>query len=689
MAVNVKLGVDIGGFTSGIKEGQQILKGLNAEMKASDAAFKATGNAEQKLNSQTKTLNSTLNVQKGIADQARQALDAMTKAGVDPANTAYQKMYVTLMNAEAGANEAQAALNALGQGAAEAAGGADQLSKGLNGISKKISLDQVISGIDKITSGLANAAKKAVQLGEELWNSIMDSAAYADDISTMATRMGLTDDEVQRMVYVADRFEAPAEQMAKTWKKLKMNLTSDSKDVAAAFNQLRISTKEWGEAGQSGPALIARNYKDVFWEVGEALMHVSDASEQERLAQTLLGRSWDEMLPLFKAGRKAYEEALGNAPAATEEAVEAPASLNDRVKELEKSWDTLKLQVVGDIAPALEKGADALGKVLDSLTEYLQTPEGKKLLESLGTAVSDMLEGLSEISTEDIVSNFSSLLSSLTEGLDWISKNGTTVTGIIEGLGIAFATLTVSSSVLEFVKIIQGLRGLGGGAAAGAAAANGGNVAAGATAAAAGVGAAETLLDTKLSQAGATFNVLDTTWKLIENANTDDSLSRADQVRQWVNRQVEDGFIPAAEAEEYIKKNLAIFEELGEDVTVPIGVKPEDGAAEKLAGDIGVVDVPVKFVPVGEPIAGPAYLPRNVGQPWRNNANGVWSVPYDGYLARLHKNERVVPAREVSSRSFSSNLYVENMNMGGGMSADALAATIAARNRRMMAGYGS
>jgi hypothetical protein len=49
----------------------------------------------------------------------------------------------------------------------------------------------------------------------------------------------------------------------------------------------------------------------------------------------------------------------------------------------------------------------------------------------------------------------------------------------------------------------------------------------------------------------------------------------------------------------------------------------------------------------------------------------------------------VVPAREIASRSFSSNIYVENMNMGGGMSADALAATIAARNRRMMAGYGS
>ena len=151
MAVNVKLGVDIGEFKSGIQSGQAILKGLNAEMKNSEATFKATGNAEQKLASQTKTLNSTIQVQKGIADQARQALERMTKAGVDPADVAYQKLYVTMMNAEAGMHEAEAAMAALGTGANEAANGADKLATGLNGISKKISLDQVISGIDKIT----------------------------------------------------------------------------------------------------------------------------------------------------------------------------------------------------------------------------------------------------------------------------------------------------------------------------------------------------------------------------------------------------------------------------------------------------------------------------------------------------------------------------------------------------------
>ena len=71
-------------------------------------------------------------------------------------------------------------------------------------------------------------------------------------------------------------------------------------------------------------------------------------------------------------------------------------------------------------------------------------------------------------------------------------------------------------------------------------------------------------------------------------------------------------------------------------------------------------------------------------------ANGIWSVPYDGYLAKLHKGERVVPAREVnSSRNFSSNLYIESMYMNNGQDAEALASRIAAANKRTMNGYGS
>ena len=54
---NAKLDVDIGSFVSNINTAKGVLKGLNAEMKATEAEFKATGNAEDALQKKTKTLN--------------------------------------------------------------------------------------------------------------------------------------------------------------------------------------------------------------------------------------------------------------------------------------------------------------------------------------------------------------------------------------------------------------------------------------------------------------------------------------------------------------------------------------------------------------------------------------------------------------------------------------------------------
>ena len=123
----------------------------------------------------------------------------MTDQGIDPADAAYQKLYVQMLNAEAGASEAQASLQALGQGTAEAATGAEKLSAGLSSISKKMSLEQVISGIDTITGGLEKAAQKAIKLGEDLFNAIMDSAKWADDTATQAQMFGIDIDTFQRM----------------------------------------------------------------------------------------------------------------------------------------------------------------------------------------------------------------------------------------------------------------------------------------------------------------------------------------------------------------------------------------------------------------------------------------------------------------------------------------------------------
>ena len=70
------------------------------------------------------------------------------------------------------------------------------------------------------------------------------------------------------------------------------------------------------------------------------------------------------------------------------------------------------------------------------------------------------------------------------------------------------------------------------------------------------------------------------------------------------------------------------------------------------------------------------------------HANGLPYVPFDGYIAALHRGERVVPAAQNKSYSVTNNLYQDHVNYSGGASVDAVAAAIATRTQNTMAGFG-
>lgn len=71
-----------------------------------------------------------------------------------------------------------------------------------------------------------------------------------------------------------------------------------------------------------------------------------------------------------------------------------------------------------------------------------------------------------------------------------------------------------------------------------------------------------------------------------------------------------------------------------------------------------------------------------------SHANGLPFVPFDGYIAALHRGERVVPATQNKNYNFTNNNYFDRTQLNNGTDVNGLAARIAEHNRRTLAGFG-
>jgi len=664
-------------YKAAMKEAQSSVKTLDQELKRNEAQFKATGDKEQYMSQKSQLLEQKLKSQKTVIQQAQAALKQLQQNGVQPTDAAYQRMQQQLVTAQTAMYNTTAEINNLSGAQQTAASSADQLTASVNGISKKVSLDAVIGGIDKITTGLESAAKKAVQLGETIWNEIMDSAQWADDTATQAMINGMSIDEYQRVKNVADTWgETSVEAIMAARKRVQKNLSDMSDDVKDTLGSLGVSPYEvmGGKYGETGEL---RDWESIFWDVGDALLHMEDGYKREEYAQQIFGRKWDELIPMFQMGRDAYQEALDSQDTVSEDSVQSLAELNDTVTQVQQKFETLKNEVIGQVAPAFTAAADVISQLLGNLNEFLKTEEGQQMLDNLSTTVSGLFEDLATIDPAQVVDGFVGVFNTIVDGLEWLVDNKDSVIGALKGIVIGWAGLKLTGGALQVLQLVNGVKGFslsgtglveGGGAAAGAA--GGGhffsNLLAGAAKAAPWLAGAAVLLTPSGGDAEES-----------DLYHADGTPTRAGRRLGLKGQGLDDGY------DLYGKGHLS--EIFGEEA-FPVTVEPEAApdAADQIAAQVGTVTIPVRLdTPPGW---GGGFT---AGTEAFMHANGLNFVPWDGYPAILHKGEQIVSAREAASRSFSSNLYVESMYMNNGMDAAGLAQAIAARNQRAMAGFGS
>lgn len=737
---NYKLGADVSGFTRGMNEAKASMKTLDAALKVNEASYKAGGDAETYMSQKADLLKSKLQTQKNMVGQLQTAMRQMVANGVNPASVEYQRLETQMLNAQTAMLETSGALETLDGSQQEAAQSAGTLADSMNGIGKKISLEQVISGIGTITGAMETAAGKAVDLGQAIWDNVMNSAKWADDTATMATMLGISVEQLQKAQKVAATAgETSVENWFAAQQRLSNNMVKDSENTLAIFERYGVQTSE-KVAGKYGDVVTGyRDVEDVLWDMGEAMMSYEDTVQRDADAQAIFGRSWKELVPMFRMGREAYETAMDTQNVVSEDSINKMAELNDTVVKLQGDFDTLKTEVLASLAPALTTVATSLDGLLSRLIEYTKSDEGQEMLQGLSENVSALFEDLGKIDPESVVQNFTNVFNALVDGFNWIVENKGSIVDALKWIVAGWAGLKLTGGVLQIANLVNGVMGLAGGAGAAAEAGAAAGASWGAGFGKAALAAApwlaglitllnpseggdqignNTLVDANgnITKEGemvgvtvdkngnvsggnglgpATFTVDD-----IVAAEHKASARVIDLTTDNVVKSVAEAFgIPSASESSILGAPgdlMTSFEQWFGDKKVEVPTEPDipENAAEDIASQIGTVTVPIEFGIRGNIWAALTGGAGGGGGGSHNGvlqmkANGIWSVPFDNYPALLHRGERVVPAREVQSRSYNSNLYVERMYMNNGTDAQGLANAMAAANRRRMSGYGN
>ena len=457
--VNVKMGVSgIAQFKQNMATAKNSLKTVDEQLKLNEKQFKATGDAEAFMQQKSELLKVKLEEQKAIVEQAEKALEKMTSQGVDKSSKAFQDMQQQLLRARSGLLDTQMEMQGIETSADDAAAAVTDMATDMSNIGKQISFQTVTEGLDRITDGLKAAALRAINFGKELVNATLGAGHWADELVTTATQYkqidpSMTPEKLQRMRKTANLIDTSVESIMSSKQKLAKASEKGNDDMDAIFAQLGVERTRYGEV---------RDVNELFWETGEALMKIQNTSDRIDMGRKLFG-DWDSLAPLFEAGREEYEKTMEAQSVVTQENIDKLTKMDDAYVKLENELETLKNTFFSELAPSITTVTDSLSGLVSKFNEFLQTDEGKEMMNSLGQNIEKLFSSLTEFDAEGAIQKVGEVMGGIKDAFDWITKNwGTVSTGLL-AIAAGWGAIKVATVGLKIAQVLTGAGSLLGG----------------------------------------------------------------------------------------------------------------------------------------------------------------------------------------------------------------------------------
>ena len=419
--VNVKMGVSgVAQFKRDINVSKESMKTLKAQMELTEEQFKATGDSQTYMKDKAELLNVKMKTQKGIIENAKKALEEMNKNGVDKSSKAFQDMQRAMIDAQTELVKTEGEMNNLSEDAAGAEKSTQDMNTQLKAIGKGVSWQNVSDGLGKITDGLEKAAKKAWKLGKTMVNYVLGAGSWADELKTESARTGISVEDLQRMQKTAQQIDTDVDTI-----------------IAARKKMQKAATTKGGKKTIEetlGLSLNGQSAEDLFWEVGEALLGMGESFDKEAAAQQIFGKGWNDLLPLFQAGREEYDKMNDSWSVISQEQIDSLGKMDDEYQKMISEFDTLKMTALSEFAEPMAVVLEEINGLLAQFTEWLKSDEAKQF-------VQDVVKGIQD-------------------ALDWIIENKDGVVTALGAIGTAFAGMKIATFAANVKKVVDGFNTL-------------------------------------------------------------------------------------------------------------------------------------------------------------------------------------------------------------------------------------
>lgn len=480
-------------FKRGMADAAKGAKSLESQLKLTEKEFKDTGNAEAYMQQKGELLTQKLDQQKRGVDTAKQALQQLKKQGFEDNSKEVLEWKGKLAEAELQVKETTDEIDKHRQGLDKAgtayknagdkadkmgdkmdAAGVDatELNQNLKDVGKGISWQNVTDGIGSINQAIDNGVRRVIQWGKELWNLAVDATYWADDLVTLSQQTGIDTTTLQQWNYASRFIDTDVQAIIGARNKLTKAMTTNG--LQEILEGVGITTTD----ANGG----LRESYDLMWDVLELLGRMDNETERDNLAMNVFGRSYKDLMPLILAGREAWDAYGAEAPLVSEENIDKLTTANDAIERMNARLETMKTNLLAELAPVLTIIADSISDAVGHLETYLQSEEGQQLLKDLGDAAVKIVDNLTKIDWDKTLKDAAGYFQKIKDVLLWIADNKDKIVGALEAIAGARIFGAVVNGAATVGKVGNGLMkllGFGGAAATtGAATGTGGTVAA-------------------------------------------------------------------------------------------------------------------------------------------------------------------------------------------------------------------